>query len=161
LEQHPLGQVIALHTAPVQAPPTHSAVPHGGYIPHRQAPSLEQLSALLALHELQTLPAVPQLVNDGVLQVPEQQPLGQEAAVQATLVQVPVEEHCWPWGQGWLPLHSHLPSMQLLERRSQAVQITPPRPQLASEDAVQTPLEQHPLGQLVTSQVTQTPLVHR
>ncbi len=92
-EQHPFGQLLALQAPPEHTPPMH-VLAQGGYVPQRHTPSLEQLSALLALQERHIDPAAPHDAKDGVLHVPMQQPLGQLEGVQATLVHMPEALHC-------------------------------------------------------------------
>lgn len=65
--QHPAGQLLALHDAPVQAPPAQVAPSHDGKVPQRQRPSLEQLSALFESHSTQVEPPAPHSENEGVL----------------------------------------------------------------------------------------------
>ena len=60
--QHPAGQEAASQT---QAPFMHRCpAPQGGPPPQRQAPSVEQVSALSSSQPAQALPAVPQVPTD-------------------------------------------------------------------------------------------------
>jgi hypothetical protein len=91
-----LANTDVVHVVPLQHPPGHEVElqmhlpceqtcsgPQGPDDPQLHAPAAEQLSALAATHAEQATPATPQLANAEVSQVaPEQQPLGQLAAVQ-------------------------------------------------------------------------------
>ena len=135
--QQPLGQVVALQVPPEHAAPRQVLLPQGGNIPQRQAPSLEQLSALVELQVEQALPAAPHELNDGVLHEPEQQPLGHEVGLQATAMQLP-PVHCSPIAHGGLPPHAHPPATQLSDRRPHPTQAVPPSPQAPTVAEVQT-----------------------
>ena len=158
--QQPLAQLAALHPPPEQAPATQLPLAHGGELPQRQAPSLEQLSALFELQATQRFPPAPQEVNAGVLQVPEQQPLGQLAGLQAAPTQAPAA-HCCPAKQAGLAPHWHWPATQLSERRSQARHTAPLAPHPVSVEGVQTAPWQQPVEQVLLSQATQAPPVQR
>lgn len=158
--QHPLGHVVALHAPPVQAPPTQLAPPHGGFMPQRQTPSLEQLSARVGLHVTHALEPVPHWVNDGVLHPPEQQPLGHVSALQTMATQLPVGVHSWPAGHGLFPLHSQFPATQLFERKSHARHAAPPMPHACCVETVHCPPWQQPLGHEAASHATHTPPLH-
>jgi hypothetical protein len=81
--QQPVVHELELQT---QAPATHSwPATHMGFVPHWQAPEVEQLSASVVLHATQAEPPVPQLVNVGDMSHvdPEQQPPAQPDELQS------------------------------------------------------------------------------
>ena len=92
--QQPLGQLAAVQKPPTQAAPEQLELPpplgHGGVTPQRQAPSLEQLSAFVALQLPQVVPPTPQNDTDGVLHDAQQHPLGQVVALQGMVTQLAV-----------------------------------------------------------------------
>jgi hypothetical protein len=168
-----LANTDVVHVAPLQHPPGHEVElqmhlpceqtcpgPQGPDDPQLHAPAAEQLSALAATHAEQATPATPQVANAEVSQVaPEQQPLGQLAAVQP--VQAPPASQFWfdgqvahaepppphiaslvpgshvlpeqhPWGQE-VPLHTHAPRTHIC-----------PVVHAAPEPQVQAPLAEQP-----------------
>jgi hypothetical protein len=101
-------------------------------------------------------PIVPQAVSDAGLHAPfAQQPPGQDWALQthAPLTQVVPAPQTAPLPQRQAPVKGLQPSARA---RSQATQAAPPRPQLASVGATQTPPLQQPLGHEAASH-TQAP----
>lgn len=126
--QQPVGHELGSQThEPVeQLWPTAQAAP----LPQRQAPAGEQLLANVESQVWQAPPSAPQLVSEGVVQIPfRQQPFAQFEELQpeqAWLVQVWVPGHCWHW---------------------------PPTPQFAAVSPARQllPLQQ-PVGQDVASQ---------
>ncbi len=84
-------------TPPAQRWPAEQGAPP----PHWQAPLAEQFSAKLGSQATHAAPPVPQLDNDGVLQVePEQHPLAHVLALHALAVQAPAAQ-IWPPPQAW------------------------------------------------------------
>jgi hypothetical protein len=134
--QQPLGHDVASHT---QAPLTQRwPALQAGPVPQVQAPFVHE-SAFVEPQATQAAPLVPQLVNDGVMQLfPAQHPLGHDVAS-----------------------HTQAPLTQLSPELPQARHTAPPRPHcVAVGGAMQLFPEQQPLGHDVASQ-TQIPLTHR
>ena len=107
---------------------------------------------VLPWHGLHATPPVPQapLLVPATQFVPEQQPPGQETASQT---QLPAKQRFPAAQAGALP-HSQPPCVEQPSavKPSQAMQVPPPAPQVASARAKQAPLAQHPLGQVVPLQ---------
>jgi hypothetical protein len=82
--QQPFGHDVASHT---QLPPTQRRpLAHAGVVPHRQAPFVEQPSAVTVLHATQVPPFAPQVAVERPLQAPPaQHPFGQVVASQTQL----------------------------------------------------------------------------
>jgi hypothetical protein len=82
LVQQPVGQVIALQT---HVPPMHiEPMPQEAFPWHVHAPLVgSQVSVFFPSQGTQALPPMPQVATEGALQTPpEQQPLGQDCALQ-------------------------------------------------------------------------------
>jgi hypothetical protein len=132
-EQHPPGQVVGLQ--PLQRPPSH--VSPAGHT--SQAPPPTPHDAGLAL----------------VWQVPcAQQPVGHEVPSQTQVL--PMQR--WPTAHaGPPPQRQPPPDEQLSARRSQAVQVEPASPHVASDRVSQVVPSQQPLGHEVASQTHRPP----
>jgi hypothetical protein len=95
--QHPLGHESAVELQTQTLPEQTCPAAQTGPVPQRQAPVLEQWSALVGSHAVQAAPPTPHVASVEVSQLaPEQHPLGQLAAVQ------PVHT---PPTQFWVPGH--------------------------------------------------------
>jgi hypothetical protein len=145
--QHP-AQVTPSHT---QAPPTQCCpAAHAAPLPQRQAPAVEQPSAVSALHTAQAPPLAPQLPNSrGLHVVAAQQPPAQEVASQT---QPPLRQR-WPETQAEPPLHWQSPAGEQLSASagSQVTQAAPAAPHFDSERIWQDPPKQQPDGHEVAS----------
>lgn len=153
-EQHPFGQDVASHKHdPCEQC---SPGPHGAPVPHRQAPSAEQSSAVSALHATQVEPADPHVASARVRQVaPSQHPSGQDMA---SHTHKPPRQR-WPAPHAaWAP-HLHWPSAQLSACvASQAKQACPPVPQVGADaGSLHVVPEQQPFGH---TQPLHAPAVH-
>jgi hypothetical protein len=144
--QQPLGHDVESQT---HAPPWQICpVPHAAPGPHEHAPEVEQLSAFVGSQVTHALPFVPQLESDAVSHVvPEQQPAGQEAALQTHL---PLT-HAWPAPQGALPPQAHAPDAEHVSALvgSHAVHATPLTPHVTNADVLHVEPEQQPVAQSV------------
>ena len=144
----------------MQAPSTQCAPPvHAGNNPHWQVPTAEQLSAVVRSQVTQELPPTPHVASEVGVQTPlAQQPVGQVVALQT---HVP-DTHCAPLPHDGFPWQLQRPvvgSQLSAFLLSQGKQAWPPIPQVAAVGALQTPPEQHPLGQDCALH-TQTPPTH-
>jgi hypothetical protein len=129
-----------------QLPPAHRAWTgaHASLVdPHTQPPPL-QVSAKEVLHAAQVVPAGPQLLVEGDMQVlPAQQP----AQPTASQVQVPPTQ-CCPGEQGAPAPQRHIPEAQRSVRtESHAVQAPPPLPHADCCPTMQLAPAQHPFAQ--------------
>ena len=116
-------------------------------LPQVQTPDAEQVSARAVSQTTQVPPFVPQAMGEGVMQaLPAQQPLGQEVPLHRhePPTQVVPGPHAAPVPQWQLPVSA---SHRSACRGSQALQLCPPRPHVATAGAVQTEPAQHPEGQ--------------
>lgn len=109
----------------------------------------------LAPHGEQAPPPVPQFVADAVSHVvPLQQPVGQDAALQA---QAPLT-HAWPAAHLAPPPHVQLPvPSQPSALMPQPTHAPPPAPHAAAEGVVHVVPVQHPFGQVVALQLAHVP----
>lgn len=157
--QQPEGQLVAsqMHPPPEQRCPGWQAVP----VPQAHAPAVQrsdlvsqaEQAAAGAPQAATVCPAVPRQV------APLQQPVGQDAAVQAQLA----PEQTWPLPQAADAPHLQTPATQVLVLPEQGAHAAPPVPHAPLPcDAVVThaPALQQPAGQLVASQ-THAPPEHR
>jgi hypothetical protein len=140
--QQPEGHEPPLH---MQVPPEHSCpAPHDGFVPHRHSPELEHVSEAVPLHAAQAAPPFPQLavVLPPRQVAPEQQPLGQEVALQ---IQVPAEQ-IWPAAHCAPVPHWHAPVLEQLSESSvlHAEHAAPPIPHAASDGELHVEPEQQP-----------------
>jgi hypothetical protein len=139
LKQHPVGQVVALHT---QLPAT-DACPgaQAGLGPHAQAPPVQELASV-GEHAAHTSPGRPQLAALGATHTPfSQQPAGQLVASQPHTPPT----HACPEGQGAPVPQVHAPAVQrsvLMVR--QLVQTWPALPHAESSGVLQKPPKQQP-----------------
>jgi hypothetical protein len=109
-----------------------------------QAPPV-QLSAMSVSQLMQEAPKIPQVANEGLLQVfPVQQPLGQLEELHTHCPRI----HCCPAEQAELPPHIQAPSEHESERVVlQLTQLLPFTPHELIVEVVQVFPEQQPLGQ--------------
>ncbi len=157
--QQPFGHEVASHT---HVPLTHrwpdaQTAPR---LPQLQSP-LRQLSASVALHEVQARPGFPHSETVvGVVQTPLlQHPFGQLAALHTHWPPT----HCWLLPQGFVPPHRHRPAASQVSAfvGSQGAQARPPKPHLPSAGGRRhTWPSQQPSAHEVASQ-TQAPLTQR
>ncbi len=154
--QHPEHELESQTQAPMlQCCPE----PHCAFVPQRHTPA-EQLSAVGGVAEVQSTheaALVPQVVGEGVLQLPEasQQPFWHELELQTQTL----PEHICPAAQTAPIPQRQAPVLEQLSALvvSHPVHATPPTPQLVSAGASQLAPEQHPPGQFAAVQPVQTP----
>ena len=116
-------------------------------LPQVQTPDAEQVSARVVSQTTQVPPFDPQAMGEGVTQaLPAQHPLGQEDPLQThePPTQVVPGPQAAPVPQRQLPVRA---SHRSACRGSQATQLCPPRPHVATAGAVQVEPAQHPEGQ--------------
>ena len=154
LAQQPPGHEVASHTQPPET--QRCPAPQAACPPQLQLPAVQLLA--VAPQSTHAPPPLPHAPTAGVVQtLPLQQPLGQEAALQT---QTPPTQFCPPL-QAAPPPQLQAPLVQPSARvESQARQLEPPEPQVATAAVVQVTPEQHPAGHVAELQPEHEPPEH-
>ncbi len=141
-EQQPVGHEVGSQT---QLPETHSCpATHAAPPPQLHAPLTHWFPVEPQFTHV--APIVPHADAEGVVHVvPEQQPVGQEVALQT---HAPAT-HSWPLAHAAPVPHVQTPFVHESALMPQAMHAPPPVPQVEAEGVLQFGPEQHPLGHVV------------